>query len=118
MTATASGASVCAAAPVGVQTDRQGHFLIKGLQPKQAYQLTVQTRLDGREVGGQVYARTGSDRSQFVRVSLVRGADGVEDARKFPRDGAGVLTSLTESDGLVELPDDTIITFPTQTRAD
>src|SRR5947209_5316936 len=55
-------------APVGVQTDRQGHFLIKGLKPKQAYQLTVQTKLDGREVGGQVYARTGSDKSQFVRV--------------------------------------------------
>jgi thiol-disulfide isomerase/thioredoxin len=60
-------------APVGVQTDRSGHFLIKGLKPKQAYQLTVQTKLDGREVGGQVYARTGSDKSQFVRVSLVEG---------------------------------------------
>lgn len=60
-------------APVGVQTDRQGHFLIKGLKPKQAYQLTVQTKLDGREVGGQVYARTGTDKSQFVRVALVEG---------------------------------------------
>jgi molybdopterin molybdotransferase len=27
-------------------------------------------------------------------------------ARRFPRDGAGILTSLVESDGLVELPED------------
>jgi molybdopterin molybdotransferase len=45
-------------------------------------------------------------RREFVRVSLVRGADGELEARKFPRDGAGVLTSLTESDGLAELADD------------
>ncbi len=43
-------------------------------------------------------------RREYVRVSLVAGQGGVE-ARKHPREGAGILTSLTESDGLVELPE-------------
>lgn len=50
--------------------------------------------------------RKKAGRREFVRVSLVRSETGDLEARKFPRDGAGVLTSLTESDGLVELPDD------------
>jgi molybdopterin molybdotransferase len=41
-------------------------------------------------------------RREYVRVSLRAAADGIE-AVKFPRDGAGVITSLTETDGLVEL---------------
>jgi molybdopterin molybdotransferase len=32
--------------------------------------------------------------------------DGIAEARKFPKEGAGLLTSLTESDGLAELADD------------
>jgi molybdopterin molybdotransferase len=47
-----------------------------------------------------------------VRVCLERDPDGVPVARKFPREGAGVLTSLTESDGLVELPDDATTVAP------
>jgi len=43
-------------------------------------------------------------RREYVRVSLAAGEGGVE-ARKHPREGAGILTSLTESDGLVELPE-------------
>ncbi len=50
--------------------------------------------------------RKKAGRREFVRVSLIRTADGGLEAQKFPRDGAGVLTSLTESDGLVELADD------------
>ena len=50
--------------------------------------------------------RKKSGRREFVRVSLAQAPDGVTEARKFPRDGAGVLTSLTESDGLAELADD------------
>jgi molybdopterin molybdotransferase len=41
-------------------------------------------------------------RREYVRVSLRPAAGGIE-AVKFPRDGAGVITSLTETDGLVEL---------------
>jgi len=44
-------------------------------------------------------------RREYVRVSLARGEDGVVRASKHPRDGAGVITSLTETDGLVELPE-------------
>jgi molybdopterin molybdotransferase len=42
-------------------------------------------------------------RREYVRVSLEPGGDGVPVARKYERDGAGVLTSLTRTDGLVEL---------------
>lgn len=61
--------------------------------------------------------RKKAGRREFVRVSLVRAADGGLEARKFPRDGAGVLTSLTESDGLVELPDDATGIAPDDTLA-
>ncbi|MBN8943890.1 MAG: molybdopterin molybdotransferase MoeA [Rhizobiales bacterium] len=44
-------------------------------------------------------------RREYVRVALARGADGTMEATKHPRDGAGVITSLTETDGLVELPE-------------
>ena len=44
-------------------------------------------------------------RREYVRVSLRPGTDGVVEAVKFPRDGAGVLSSLTGSDGLAELPE-------------
>jgi molybdopterin molybdotransferase len=44
-------------------------------------------------------------RREYVRVSLLRGEDGIVRASKHPRDGAGVITSLTETDGLVELPE-------------
>jgi molybdopterin molybdotransferase len=46
-------------------------------------------------------------RREYVRVRLERQADGLLTAIKHPQDGAGVLTSLTETDGLVELDEDT-----------
>jgi molybdopterin molybdotransferase len=42
-------------------------------------------------------------RREYVRVNLRNGADGVLEAVKFPREGAGLLSSLVETDGLVEL---------------
>jgi molybdopterin molybdotransferase len=45
-------------------------------------------------------------RREYVRVALRRGANGDYEAFKHPREGAGILTSLTETDGLVELADD------------
>ncbi len=42
-------------------------------------------------------------RREYVRVSLRHGSDGAVEAVKFPQDGAGVITSLTATDGLVEL---------------
>src|SRR5262249_39583285 len=46
------------------------------------------------------------DRREYVRVSLRRGTDGEIEAVKYPQDGAGILTSLTETDGLLEFPED------------
>jgi molybdopterin molybdotransferase len=45
-------------------------------------------------------------RREYVRVALRTGADGMIDAVKYPQDGAGVLTSLTKTDGLAELGED------------
>jgi molybdopterin molybdotransferase len=42
-------------------------------------------------------------RREYVRVSLRRAEDGTLEALKFPREGAGLLSSLVETDGLVEL---------------
>ena len=46
------------------------------------------------------------DRREYVRVALKHGADGEIEAVKHPQDGAGILTSLTETDGLLEFPED------------
>jgi molybdopterin molybdotransferase len=45
------------------------------------------------------------ERREYLRVRLVRHEDGSLGAVKFPREGAGILTSLVEADGLVELPE-------------
>ena len=45
-------------------------------------------------------------RREYVRVALRAGPNGAMEAVKFARDGAGILTSLTETDGLVELSED------------
>jgi molybdopterin molybdotransferase len=51
-------------------------------------------------------------RREYVRVSLRTGANGMIDAVKYPQDGAGVLTSLTQTDGLAELGEDVTIIEP------
>jgi len=45
-------------------------------------------------------------RREYVRVTLRPAADGAIEAFKHPQDGAGVITSLTETDGLAELEED------------
>ena len=45
-------------------------------------------------------------RREYVRVALRAASDGAIEAVKFEQDGAGVLTSLTETDGLAELTED------------
>jgi molybdopterin molybdotransferase len=47
-----------------------------------------------------------SGRREYVRVALRPGADGTIEAVKHPQEGAGVITSLTETDGLAELAED------------
>ena len=51
-------------------------------------------------------------RREYVRVALRTGADGASEAVKYAQDGAGVLTSLTETDGLAELPEDVTTVEP------
>ena len=70
---------------------------LAGAAPRQPIALPVRATFAYRKRKG---------RREYVRVTLRHGADGAVEAVKFPRDGAGVITSLTETDGLVELGED------------
>jgi molybdopterin molybdotransferase len=54
-------------------------------------------------------------RREYVRVNLRKGADDVLEAVKFPREGAGLLSSLVDTDGLVELGEQITQVQPGQT---
>jgi molybdopterin molybdotransferase len=54
-------------------------------------------------------------RREYVRANLRRGDDGLFEATKFPREGAGLLSSLVDTDGLVQLPEDITSVEPGQT---
>lgn len=56
--------------------------------------------------------RKKTGRREYVRVRLEPMAEGGFRAIKHPRDGAGVLTSLTETDGLAELPEAVVAVAP------
>lgn len=71
--------------------------LLAGTAPARPHALPVRLGFAYRKKAG---------RREYVRVALGPGADGVAVATKHPRDGAGILTSLTETDGLVELADE------------
>ena len=77
---------------------RQRPYRLAGAEPDALLPLPVRAAFDYRKRKG---------RREYVRVRLVRAADGGVDAIKHPQEGAGVLTSLTETDGLVELLEDT-----------
>jgi molybdopterin molybdotransferase len=53
-------------------------------------------------------------RREYVRVFLRKAADGAPEAVKFPREGAGLLSSLVDTDGLVELGEDVTLVEPGQ----
>jgi molybdopterin molybdotransferase len=54
-------------------------------------------------------------RREYVRAYLRKAADGVLEATKFPREGAGLLSSLVDTDGLVELGEEITQVQPGQT---
>jgi molybdopterin molybdotransferase len=54
-------------------------------------------------------------RREYVRASLSKAEDGSYEAVKFPREGAGLLSSLVETDGLVELGEESTGIAPGQT---
>ncbi|MBT5435793.1 MAG: molybdopterin molybdotransferase MoeA [Alphaproteobacteria bacterium] len=67
----------------------------------------------GKEVDPQLFSvraafdrKKKSGRREYVRVHLEYGDDGVLEAHAFHREGAGLLSSLVETDGLAELPED------------
>jgi molybdopterin molybdotransferase len=54
-------------------------------------------------------------RREYVRVHLRKAADSILEATKFPREGAGLLSSLVDTDGLVELGEEVTLVQPGQT---
>jgi molybdopterin molybdotransferase len=58
--------------------------------------------------------RKKAGRREYVRASLRKADDGVLEAVKFPREGAGLITSLVDTDGLVELGEDVLNVAPGQ----
>jgi molybdopterin molybdotransferase len=59
--------------------------------------------------------RKKTGRREYVRVALRSGPDGIIEAVKHPQEGAGVITSLTETDGLAELSEDMTTVEPGST---
>jgi molybdopterin molybdotransferase len=51
--------------------------------------------------------RKKTGRREYVRASLFDAGAGLARARRYPKEGAGMITSLTETDGLVELHEET-----------
>lgn len=72
-------------------------YCLAGAAAKPLQAQTVFTAFDYRKKSG---------RREYVRVSIRQRPDGEYEATKHPQDGAGVITSLTETDGLLELPED------------
>jgi molybdopterin molybdotransferase len=56
-------------------------------------------------------------RREYVRVRLRNAADGALEAVKFPREGAGLLSSLVDTDGLIELGEEITTVQPGQSVA-
>jgi molybdopterin molybdotransferase len=71
---------------------------LAGAQPQPLLALPVKAAFSYKKKAG---------RREYVRVALRRAADGGVEAVKHPQEGAGVITSLTETDGLAEIADDT-----------
>jgi molybdopterin molybdotransferase len=79
---------------------------LMGAEPQPLVALPVRVAFGYRKKEG---------RREYVRVTLRRADDGQIEAVKFPQDGAGVITSLTETDGLVELPENITTVEPGST---
>jgi molybdopterin molybdotransferase len=58
--------------------------------------------------------RKKAGRREYVRVTLRKDDTGLLEATKFPREGAGLLSSLVDTDGLVELGEEITAVEPGQ----
>jgi molybdopterin molybdotransferase len=65
-------------------------------------------------VRAQFLYRKKPARREYVRVHLRKADDGALEAVKFPREGAGLLSSLADTDGVVELGEDVTRVEPGQ----
>jgi molybdopterin molybdotransferase len=79
---------------------------LAGAEPAPLAPLPVRAAFAYRKRGG---------RREYVRVALRTATDGAVEAVKYAQDGAGVITSLTETAGLVELAEDTTTVEPGST---
>ena len=79
---------------------------IAGAQPEPLVALPVKLAFAYRKKKG---------RREYVRVALRPRGDGSIEAVKHPQEGAGVITSLTETDGLAELTEDATTVEPGST---
>lgn len=79
---------------------------LAGAEPQPLVTLPVRSSFSYRKKQG---------RREYVRVALQRAADGAVDAVKHRQEGAGVITSLTETDGLVELAENITTVEPGST---
>ena len=59
-----------------------------------------------RVTAGFSHAGKKTGRREWLRARLVAGAGGTPVARKFPREGSGILSSMVEADGLIEIGED------------
>jgi molybdopterin molybdotransferase len=76
---------------------------LSGAQPAPLVPIPVRAAFSYKKKGG---------RREYVRVNLRRARDGALEATKFPREGAGLLSSLVDTDGLVELGEDATTVEP------
>ena len=76
---------------------RPAILTLAGTLPTTPVPLRARAEFDYRKKAG---------RREYVRVTLKQGNDGLFGVGKFPRDGAGLLSSLVQTDGLVELGED------------
>lgn len=82
---------------------RSAILILAGTSPATPVPLRARAEFDYRKKTG---------RREFIRVTLKRGDDGLFGVVKFPRDGAALLSSLVQTDGLVELGEDVISVKP------
>jgi molybdopterin molybdotransferase len=78
---------------------------LSGALPEQLVAIPVRAAFSYKKKAG---------RREYVRVSLRRAPDGTLEAQKFQREGAGLLSSLVDTDGLVELGEDVTRVEPGQ----
>ncbi len=88
------------------QIARVAIMALAGALQERPVALTVRTAFDYKKKAG---------RREYVRVHLRLAADGTYQAEKFRREGAGLLSSLVETDGLVELAETITRVEPGQT---